>query len=171
MPKVLLALVLSCLVGGCMKPLEEQVKKSPNSIMNKKTRDIGKFDPATMTELETVDSPATNPVTAPLEMYGPIVIKTSKMAVDNRLVMFNVMHERFPTYDEFMAEIVNGPEGLELPVLPGKQRYMYHEAEHRLVVVGPAPEGEAAAGVAASTGAPAAAPDTTPAPTAPTTTP
>ncbi len=47
-PSVFRAMALACcgLAAGCGDFLDKQVEKSPNSIIGKKTQDIGEFDPA-----------------------------------------------------------------------------------------------------------------------------
>ena len=66
----------------------------------------------------------------------PEVEKISKMANDRQIQFFQIEHERYPTYDEFMEQIIKQYK-IRLPVLPGKHEYQYDVENHKLVVVKP----------------------------------
>jgi len=126
-------LTLFCV--GCMKPLSEQVKKDPNSIIGKKTQDVGEFDPKANREVSDGHIHATDPVTAPLSAYGPTVEKIAGLAVENAINVFNAIEDRYPRdHAEFMTRIIK-ENNIQLPVLPHKAQYQYDVANHKLVVV------------------------------------
>lgn len=128
---------MSCFVllsAGCMESLEQQTKKSPNRIIGKKTQEIGKFDPNAGLEVSDSEVHVTNPITGPLEAYGPTVEQISKMQIDHAVQLFHAEHARYPDYDEFMTEIIR-KNNIQLPVLPGGAKYQYDEENHALVVV------------------------------------
>jgi hypothetical protein len=146
-PVVLILWVL----GGCLQatplPPHPQAKKvepapppaaaeQPKSILKQTTQDIGKYDPAAGLEIVEADVEVTNPVTGPLEAYGPMVQQISGISVDYMLALYNAEHGRFPNYDEFMAQIIK-KNNVRLPVLPGKLQYQYDEQNHKLVVIRP----------------------------------
>ena len=143
------------LIGGCMqtvpppakkappKQVKQPVKKKPKSIMGQTTQDIGKYDPAAGLEVSDSKVRVTNPVTGPLEAYGPAVEQIAKMTVDQQIQIFQIQNERYPTYEEFMSQIIKNKKApMYLPVLPGNMKYQYDEENHRLVVVGPPAEKE-----------------------------
>lgn len=125
-------------LAGCMPSLDEQVKKSPNSIIGKKTRDITKYDEKEGRQLASLDvNVSANPVTYPLEAYGPMVGQIVQISINPMIETFNIENNRYPTYDEFMSMCKQ--YNVELPVLPAKRKYQYDEAHHRLVIVEPLP--------------------------------
>ncbi len=148
-PAMLAAPALALLVAGCVpaavkeevKKQEEAAKNPPpkkesGSIMGKTTQEIGKFDPAANRIVSDSKIRATDPVFGALQAYGPMIEKISKTQIDYQVTIFNVQNERFPTYEEFMSEIIKGGN-IQLPVLPAKMEYQYDEANHKLVVVYP----------------------------------
>lgn len=148
------ALLLTC-CAGCLPSIEEQTKKSPNSIMGKKTQDIGEFNPQGGAAVSDSKVRVTNPVTGPLEAYGPMVEQISKTHVAHALNLYQAEHDHYPRdYDEFMREIIK-KNNIQLPVLPGGKRYQYDVENHQLVVVDAAPApGEAAPAPAAGDSTP-----------------
>ena len=136
--------VAAFLAAGCMESLEKQTAKSPNSIVGKKTQDIGKFDPNAPNQ-QVIDSKirATDPITAPVGAYGPMMQKVSNIQIDSAINYFYGENGRYPKdYDEFMEKIIK-PNNIQLPVLPAKGQYKYDEENHCLVVVREAPAGAA----------------------------
>jgi hypothetical protein len=124
-------------LGGCMPSLEEQTKKSPNSIIGKTTQDIGKFDPNAGREVSDSKVNVTNPITGPLEAYGPILEQNMKSQIDYALRLYEAENGRYPKdYNEFMEKIIKA-NNIRLPVLPGKMQYQYDEVNHQLIVVKP----------------------------------
>ncbi|MGH7129005.1 MAG: hypothetical protein ACREIV_10575 [Planctomycetaceae bacterium] len=117
---------------------DPQAEEPPQqeSIIGKTTQEIGKYDPAAGRVVSDSKIHATNPVTAPLEAYGPMLEKVSATSVEHHLNLYYAEHGRYPTYDEFMEQIIKR-NNLRLPVLPGGSEYQYDEANHRLVVVEP----------------------------------
>ena len=135
------SILMLCAVGlglcGCSKTIEEQTKKSPNSIMGKKTQDVGKFDPNAKQEVSDSKVRADNPVTGPLQAYGPMLEQISKSHIEHAVNLFNASEGRYPKdYDEFMTRIIK-ENNIQLPVLPFGHKYQYDEANHKLVVIVP----------------------------------
>lgn len=139
MSKWIPSLALLLLVG-CMPKIEppapkpQAETKKKESLLKRRTQDIGKYDPnAGLPLVESDVEVSASPLYA-LEAYGPMAQKGSEMSTNMYLEMFKVDHDRYPTYEEFMAEIIKR-NNLQLPVLPGKKAYQYDEENHRLVVV------------------------------------
>ncbi len=146
------AFVFCGLVAGCGDFLDKQVEKSPNSIIGKKTQDIGEFDPAagkavSDSKVRVSTNDITAPVTSPLMAYGPALEQISKSHIEHALNLYNASEGRYPaTHEEFMTHIIKA-NNIQLPVLPFGHKYEYDVPNHKLVVVKPpeAPEGEGAA--------------------------
>jgi hypothetical protein len=127
-----LGLVLS---AGCMKPLAEQVKKDPNSIIGKKTQEVGNFDPKAGAAVSDSAVNVTNPITGPLEAYGPMLERISKLQIESMVNIFYATEGRYPAdYEEFMEKIIKA-NNVQLPVLPGGKKYQYDVENHKLVVI------------------------------------
>lgn len=155
MPRTLLLIGLTLSITGCMKPLDEQVKKDPNrGIIGKKTQDIGEFNPNAGAAVSDSKIHATDPITAPVSAYGPMLERISKNEIAYALRLYEAEHGQYPaTYEEFMSKIIKA-NNIQLPVLPGGKKYQYDVENHQLVVVD-APEVPApAAGVEGSATAP-----------------
>ncbi len=148
----LLAVVSVALIAGCLSDQQKkdqaaaqakrdaEAKKKKGGIFRKTTQDIGKFEPNAGHTVVDSKIRATTPGLAALEAYGPMVQKIAGLAVQQRVGLFNALNGRYPTYEEFMSQIVkNKQTPLRLPVLPGKKKYYYDEANHRIVVVDPNP--------------------------------
>ena len=144
-PWPLVLTVLLAPLAGC--DLQKQVEPTGSSVLKKFTQDIIEYVPEQhAARLVDPEVKVTNPVTGPLEAYGPMMGQVSDIGVTHSLNLFHATHERYPeTHEEFMKEIVTGP-GMELPVLPARQQYAYDVAEHKLVILAP----EAAAADAAA---------------------
>lgn len=131
--------VSALLAGGCVESAPE--KKAGNSVLNKTTDKIEKFDPNAKQEVSDQKIRATDPITAPLTAYGPTMEKISIIAIDQAVGLFYATEGRYPKdYDEFMEKIVRA-NNIKLPVLPYGGKYQYNEADHNLVIVRP-PAGE-----------------------------
>lgn len=123
------------LLTGCMQTIEEQTKKDPNSIIGKKTQDIGEFDPAAGAKVSDSKVEVTNPITGPVEAYGPILERISKLEIEHALNLYYATEGKYPdTLEEFMDKIIK-PNNIQLPVLPGGKKYQYDVPNHKLVVV------------------------------------
>lgn len=134
--KHLSILLLLLVVCGC----EDQTKKSPNSIIGKKTTDIGEFDPNATAKVSDSKINATDPITAPTSAYGPMLERISKSHIEHALNLFNATEDHYPKdHEEFMEKIIKANK-IELPVLPGGKRYQYDVENHKLVVVDAAGE-------------------------------
>ena len=149
--------IFVALLAGCVgePPKETPADSTSNqpkptqqkSIVGKTTQDIGKFDP--QAGLRVVDSKiqASTPGLAAIESYGPLAQKAAGLGVQQRVQFFQATNGRYPTYDEFMSQIVkNKQTPLRLPVLPGNKRYYYDEANHTLVVVDQTPNEQSTSG-------------------------
>lgn len=127
---------------GCQQSLEEQVKKEPSRVLGKTTQDIGQFDPKAGKSVSDSKIHATDPVTAPMSAYGPMLEQISKTHIAHAVNLFYATEGRYPeSYDEFMQKIIRA-NNIQLPVLPGGKRYEYDVANHQLVVVDASPAGE-----------------------------
>lgn len=139
-----LLLAVGCFGGVIDKPEptaeEEQPEPEPapqkKSIFKQKTQDIGKYDPDGDWVIRDSKIRATNPITGPLEAYGPLIQKASEIGVDRPMAMFYAEKGYYPKYDEFMSEIIKR-NNIQLPVQPGNAKYQYDEANHQLLVVTP----------------------------------
>lgn len=149
MSKPLICIATLMLISGCLsgqappKPEQKAVQDQqpaeplkPKTIVGQKTQDIGKYDPAAGLKIVEADVQVSNPVTGALEAYGPMVQQISGMAIDQQVNFFHATHGHYPSYEEFMSQIVkNEKNPVRLPVLPGNRHYQYDEENHRLVVV------------------------------------
>ena len=128
--------------SGCDTPQPAAQKPKQESIIGQTTQDIGEYDPngdAEIADLQ-VDANA-SPLGAITGGYKAAVGKTSEFAIQRALLMYEIENEKYPSYDEFMADIVKA-KNIQLPVLPGKRRYQYDVANHKLVIVEAAKETE-----------------------------
>ncbi len=132
----LTAAILILAAAGCgMKSLEEQTKKSPDSIIGKKTQNIGEFDPKAGATVSDSKIHATDPITSGTSAYGPMLEKISKSHIEHAVNLFQATEDRYPKdLDEFMDKIIR-PNNIQLPVLPGGKLYQYDVENHKLVVV------------------------------------
>ena len=135
MNRLATALILLTLTGCGMQSLEDQTKKSPNSIIGKTTQNVGQYDPNANAKVSNSKIDATDPITAPTSAYGPMLEKISKIEIDANLNIFNANEGRYPKdHEEFMTKIIK-EYNVKLPVLPGGKQYQYDVENHRLVVV------------------------------------
>ena len=128
------ALVLPC---GCVdSPSNSDDKNSGKGIMGKTTQDIGEFDAKKDNQVVSDQKiRATDPITAPLSAYGPMVESISKTQIKSNLEIFNINEGRYPKdLEEFMEKIIK-PNNIQLPVLPYKGRYKYDVENHELMIV------------------------------------
>jgi hypothetical protein len=154
MNRLITTSLLLVVIGCGMPSLEEQTKKSPNSIIGKKTQDIGQFNPNAGAKVSDGKIVATDIVTAPVSAYGPALERISKSYIEQAIRLFEATEGRYPqSYEEFMEKIIK-PNKIELPVLPGGKKYQYDVANHQLIVV----DAPAAAPEGTSPAAPSAAP-------------
>ncbi len=142
-PLVLLGLV--AVSSGCLQSLEEQTKKSPDSIIGKTTQDVGEFDPNAGAKVSDGKIQASDPITAPLSAYGPALERLMTTQIAHAVNLFQATEGRYPeSHEEFMTRIIK-ENNIRLPVLPGGKKYQYDVANHQLVVVEAAPEADPAA--------------------------
>ena len=69
--KKLIGIALVIAVIGC----EDQTKKSPNSIVGKTTQNIGEYDAKAGANVSDSKIRATDPITAPVMAYGPMLAR------------------------------------------------------------------------------------------------
>ena len=113
-----------------------QPKKDAISLGNPKFTDkIGKFDPNANREVSDSKGTYSNPITGPLEMYGPMVERITKLKIDTAVRQFHALNGYYPRdYEEFMERIIK-QNHIKLPVLPRQMEYQYDVENHKLVVV------------------------------------
>ena len=130
-----LTLLAGCSGGGSAPTPPASESKG---VFGKTTQEVGKFDPlAADQKVSDQKIQATDPVTAPLTAYGPLVEKAAILGVDQAINLFQATEGRYPKdHDEFMEKIIRA-NNLRLPVLPNKGEYRYDEKSHSLVVVYP----------------------------------
>jgi hypothetical protein len=128
--------ILIVTTAGCgMKPLDEQVKKSPDSIIGKTTQDVGEYKPDAGAKVSDAKIHATDPITAPVMAYGPMLERLSASEIAHAVNLFQASEDRYPKdLDEFMTRIIK-ENNIRLPVLPGGKKYQYDVENHKLVVV------------------------------------
>ena len=135
MKHVTTAILILTAVGCGMKSLDEQTKKSPDSIIGKKTSNVGEFDPKAGAKVSDSKIQATDIVTAGTSAYGPMLEQISKSHIQQAVNFFQVNEDRYPKdYQEFMDRIIT-ENNIKLPVLPGGKQYQYDVENHKLVVV------------------------------------
>lgn len=126
---------LCCLLfSGCggLFGLDEKPEKS---IIGKKTQDIQKADEKDKQNASDSKIHASDPITAPLAAYGPMVEKISKIEIDHAINLFQATEGRYPKdYDEFMTRIIK-ENNIRLPELPYGGKYKYDEKTHELLIV------------------------------------
>jgi hypothetical protein len=133
--KTLAAVALCGWLTSCGLQLEP--KGENTGILNKKTQNIGKFDPNAEQRVSDQKIQATDPITAPLAAYGPMMEKVSILAVDQAINLFRAENDRYPKdHAEFMEKIIKANR-IALPVLPYGGEYKYDETEHCLKAVYP----------------------------------
>jgi len=144
--------------GGPATPPAAEKK----GIFGKTTQDIGVFDPLAPQRVSDQKIEASDPITAPLTAYGPMVERVSMIAVDQAIALFMATEGRYPKdHEEFMEKIIRA-NNMKLPVLPNGGQYKYDEQAHALMVVYPAAQGGAAPGAAPAPPAGNATPATNP---------
>ena len=133
----LTAAILILAAAGCgMQSIEEQTKKSPDSIIGKKTQNIGEFDPKAGATVSDSKIHATDPITSGTSAYGPMLEKISKSYIEHDIDLFHATEGRYPKdLDEFMEKIIKPNNNIKLPVLPAGMLYQYDVENHKLVVV------------------------------------
>jgi hypothetical protein len=124
-------LFVSIVCCGCAEPPEQ----ADSGIMNKKTQEVGEFDPegeAKVADLQV--KPSANPY-ASAGAYGFAISEISKLTIKQSLNFFKAEHGRMPKdHEEFMTQIIK-KNNIQLPVLPGGRQYQYDVENAELVVV------------------------------------
>lgn len=127
-------------LAGCEKPPAAK-KPKQESIIGKTTQDIGEYDPdgdAEIADLQVDENSSL--LGAATGSYKFAVGRTSELAIQHALQLYNATHGNYPKdHAEFMEKIVKA-NNINLPVLPGKRRYQYDVENHKLVVVEAAAE-------------------------------
>ena len=120
--------------SGCAKS-KKVVKKPKKKPGIKMTQDIGEYDPNAGWVIQDSKINASNPLTAAAEAFEPLLQKVSDIGITRMVNQYEIINGRYPTYDQFMKEIIK-QYNMKLPVLPDKEKkYMYDVANHKLVVV------------------------------------
>lgn len=119
------------LLAGCV----DTQPATATSTLNKTTDKVGEFDPNAGKEVVKPDVKITNPITGPLEAYGPLVQQVAALGIDHALGLFYATEGRYPdSYDEFMIRIIK-ENNMRLPVMPAGLEYQYDVGNHKLVVI------------------------------------
>ena len=123
--------------AGCLessgKPTDDN---SGKGIFGKTTQDIREHDKNKADQVVSDQKiHATDPITAPLSTYGPMMERISTAEITHVVDLFHAEYDRYPKdLDEFMEKIVKA-NNIRLPVLPYKGRYEYDVAKHELMIV------------------------------------
>ncbi|MFN9270094.1 MAG: hypothetical protein ACK5V1_15880 [Planctomycetaceae bacterium] len=129
---------------GCSRPAETTATPpagAKQGIFGKTTQDIGVFDPQAAQRVSDQKVVVSDPITAPLTAYGPMVERVSIIAVDQAIALFMATEGRYPKdHDEFMEKVIRA-NNMKLPVLPNGGQYKYDEQAHTLMVVYPNAQG------------------------------
>ena len=132
---------LLLILTGCVDvqlpndPAEVEVKQPAAKPGLKTTDDIGEYDPAAEKPLVDSQVKVSNPITAPLEAYGPLKIQVAGLGIQQAVEMFRATEGRYPNdHQEFMQKVVTANR-IRLPEPAPGQRYEYDVANHKLVVV------------------------------------
>ncbi|MBS0264290.1 MAG: hypothetical protein JSS02_20295 [Planctomycetes bacterium] len=136
---VIVCLSLLTIVGCTTETETKPAASSSNSgtgIIGKTTQDVGEFDPNKANQVVSDQKiRASDPITAPLSAYGPMVESLAKTQVTHAIGLFQASEGRYPKdHDEFMERIIK-ENNIKLPVLPFKGRYVYDVEKHELMVV------------------------------------
>lgn len=122
------------------KPAEDQVKS--RETIGKKTQNVLKLPDALQQGgvMAETTIPVADPLTQNAAAYRTTVGKIGAMSVEQAIQIRNAQSIADPkplSYDEFMAEIIkpNGPDGIQLAMLPYYQEYAWDESTQKLVVV------------------------------------
>jgi len=107
MPALGFSLVLF-VCASCSQAESKPAADDNKGIFGKKTQEIGQFDPNKANQVVSDQKiHASDPVTGPLSAYGPLMERTSKIAVDSALGIFNAIEGRYPaSHEEFMERII-----------------------------------------------------------------
>jgi hypothetical protein len=136
-----LILLAGCLDFSSKTPADNQPAKpaseaSGQGIFGKTTQEIGEHDKNKANQAVSDQKiHATDPITAPLSAYGPIMERIATTEITYAVKIFHAENERYPKdLDEFMEKIVKA-NNIRLPVLPYKGRYEYDVEKHELMIV------------------------------------
>ena len=117
--------------GDTVEPAVQQ-KSTPGV---RTTDEIDEFDPAANNDLADTEVKVTNPITGPLEAYGPLKLQVAELGITQAVEMFRATEGRYPKdHDEFMQKVIKANR-IRLPEPNAGQRYQYDVKNHKLVVV------------------------------------
>lgn len=138
MPIVVFSSGLALLIG-CSNASSQPAApdNSGKGIFGKTTQEVGEFDANKANQVVSDQKiRASDPITAPLSAYGPIVEQGVKAQITYAIEIFRANNDgRYPKdHEEFMEQVIKANQ-IRLPVLPFKGRYMYDVEKHELVVV------------------------------------
>lgn len=121
------------MVPGCVESQEAIDKRQKDTIMGKKTSDIGeagKNDAQADMQVKQSDGLKALP-----GAYGFAVSQLAKGQIKQMVELYRAEHGNYPkTHEVFMREIIQKYK-IELPVLPGGRAYKYDVKNHELIVV------------------------------------
>lgn len=131
--KLLTVALAAVLLSGCLESKTE-TKPEKTGIIGKTTQDIGEYDPNAANQVVSDQKiHASDPITAPLSAYGPMMERVADIGVTQAIALFYATEGRYPKdHEEFMQRIVK-ENNLRLPVLPFKGEYVYDVENHVLL--------------------------------------
>ena len=130
-----LALVAVLLSGCADEVITGPEADKPAEKQNKNVA-IGEFDPAAGKEVVDDQVQISNPITGPLEAYGPLKRKVvTDIGIKHAINLFHATEGRYPKdFDEFMTRIIK-QNRINLPTPGAGMHYGYDVENHELVVV------------------------------------
>src|SRR6266576_6510667 len=115
--QIALALGMMAFVGCVESSSKPADDNSGKGIIGKKTQDVGEFDANKGNQVVSdTKIRASDPISAPLSAYGPMVEKISMIQITSALELFRATEDRYPKdYEEFMTRIIK-ENNIQLPV-------------------------------------------------------
>jgi len=125
----------SVAIAGCADEVVNDSESNPLP-RQKKGAGIGEFDPGAGKEVVDEQVRISNPITGPLEAYGPLKRKVvTDIGIKHAIDLFHAVEGRYPKdFDEFMTKIIKQNQ-LKLPPAGAGMHYEYDVANHQLIVV------------------------------------
>jgi hypothetical protein len=138
LPAFALPVLAFCI--GCGDESSTGPKQKTRETLNKTTQEVFelKAELAKGAVLAATDIPLADPLTQDAAAYRTTVAKLGKLAVQQKMGMYEATNGQKPkTYEEFMELIIEKgkPEGIQLPMLPYYQEYAYDTDKKELVVI------------------------------------
>jgi hypothetical protein len=122
--------------GSAQKQNPSQPVVQPREILNKRTMNIlnANEELAKGAQVGTTKITAKDPLTLPGNAYVTQTGRLGILDVQHALDLYHATNDRYPNYQEFMAEIIRA-NNIALPQLPYYQEYGYDEKEHKLIIL------------------------------------